>query len=142
MRPRDIVRPTPPRVTDCAVQCAAVCYSVLKCATVEGEGVVGWEYVDQGLGKVCACHPAFVCPQHLHLPAKDHSTKVFQPLSPQIKNLYSFQHISLLVKRDTHDDNWKKGMQRINWVMQIDGKRRHRVIGSLPIARARRSDQR
>ena len=136
------MRPTPPRVTDCAVQCAAVCYSVLKCATVEGEGVVGREYVDQGLGKVCACHPAFVCPQHLHLPTKDHSTKVFQPLSPQIKNLYSFQHISLLVRRNTHDENWEKGMQRINWVMQMVGKRRHRVIGSLPIARARRSDQR
>ena len=123
---------------------------MLQFATVEGEGVVGWEYVDQGLGKVCACHPAFVCPQHLHLPAKDHSTKVFQPLSLdpqcQIKVVFFPTHLSsgpeVLVQRNRHDDNWEKGMQRINWVMQIVGKRRHRVIGSLPIARARRSDQR
>ena len=53
------------------LQCATVCYSMLQCALLLREGGMGWEYVDQGLGKVCACHLAFVCrqiciAQHLH----------------------------------------------------------------------------
>ena len=46
MRPRDIVRPTPSRVTDCAVQCAKVCYSGGR--GCRGEGVC-WSGVGEGL---------------------------------------------------------------------------------------------
>ena len=125
--------------------CCTVCCSVLQCAKVcysggrgcRGEGVC-WSGVGEGL----RVSPRFcLSPTFAFAYQGSLNQSISASLTPD-KNLYFFQHISLLVKRDTHDDNWEKGMPRINWVMQMVGKRRHRVIGSLPIARARRSDQR